>query len=153
MTDTDAVSRAPLRTLLIHGVEQLDGLAAEVIDDTEDGALIVLTGPLGAGKTTFVQRLAAQLGSDAPVNSPTYTLVHEYPTPDGTLVHIDLYRLADDAPLDALGLDQYLDRARLVAVEWGERLLGRYPDAHHLSFEHVGGAGDSRRVSWSVGRA
>ena len=147
------MGRAPLRTLLVHGVEQLDGLAAEVVDDTEDGALLVLTGPLGAGKTTFVQRLAAQLGSEAPVNSPTYTLVHEYPTPDGTLVHIDLYRLGDDAPLDTLGLDQYLARARLVAVEWGERLLGRYPDAHHLSFEHVGGADDSRRVSWSVRRA
>ena len=88
------------------------------------GQLLVLSGPLGAGKTTFVAALAAALGSDADVTSPTYTLVHEYPTARGPLVHVDAYRIGPDVDLDAaLDLDAYLTRSRAVVVEWGERLL------------------------------
>lgn len=150
MTEEGQVDPAAPRTLLVRDVDELNSLAAEVVDRTRAGDLVVLTGPLGAGKTTFVQRLAVALGSDAAVNSPTYTLVHEYPTPAGTLVHIDLYRLGADAPLAALGLDDYLDRARLVAVEWGEQLLGLYPGAHRITFELMDGDDSSRRVTWSA---
>lgn len=149
MTEEDPIGPETPRTLLVRDVDELDSLAAEVVNRTEEGGLVVLTGPLGAGKTTFVQRLAAALGSDAAVNSPTYTLVHEYPTPAGTLVHIDLYRLGADAHLEALGLDDYLDRARLVVVEWGEPLMRVYQGAHHMTFELVEGDDGSRRVTWS----
>jgi tRNA threonylcarbamoyladenosine biosynthesis protein TsaE len=108
-----------------------------------EGSLIILTGPLGAGKTTLVQALAKALDSNAQVSSPTYTLIHEYPTPHGTLVHIDAYRLpTTDALLD-LGLEDYLERSKLVVVEWGEGLLQDFPDAWQvtLSFE-----GDNRQA-------
>jgi tRNA threonylcarbamoyladenosine biosynthesis protein TsaE len=109
----------------------------EKILSAPQGSLIILTGPLGAGKTTLVQALAKALKSDAQVSSPTYTLIHEYPTPQGLLVHIDAYRLpSTDALLD-LGLEDYLERSRLVVVEWGEGLLATYPDAWQvtLSFD------------------
>ena len=63
------------------------------------------------------------LGSPAQISSPTYTLIHEYPTPSGVLVHIDAYRLEGANALFELGFDDYLERARLVVVEWGEALL------------------------------
>lgn len=110
------------------------------------GALLVLTGPLGAGKTAFVGALAHALGSDADVTSPSYTLVHEYPTEDGVLVHVDLYRL--DPTLDAtatLDLDAYLARARAVVVEWGAGLLAAYPEAWHLDLAREG---ERRRAVW-----
>ncbi len=102
------------------------------------GALLVLTGPLGAGKTTFVRPLARALGSQADVTSPSYALVHEYPTPAGTLVHVDAYRLPGAAALQALGLDELCQRARLTVVEWGDALLEERPEAYHLALDRAG---------------
>ncbi|CAN5750741.1 hypothetical protein BH23DEI1_BH23DEI1_03870 [soil metagenome] len=114
------------------------------------GALLLLSGPLGAGKTTFVRALARALGSDADVTSPTYTLVHEYPTPHGPLVHVDAYRLDAAVDLVRLGLDEYLDRARAVVVEWGAPLEPLYPDALHLELDRV----DARHgATWRRGPA
>ena len=104
-------------------------LARDVVLRSRPGDLLVLTGQLGAGKTTLTQAIARQLGSTATVTSPTYTLVHEYPTPEGVLVHIDAYRLADAADAQRLGLDDYLERSRLTVVEWGAGLLALYPGA------------------------
>lgn len=118
----------------LDSLDDTAGLAREAAAACPPGTLLLLDGPLGAGKTTFVRLLAAALQSDAAVTSPTYTLVHEYPTPAGTLVHIDAYRLPSASALTGLGLDDYLDRARLVVVEWGADLAGDYPEARQLSF-------------------
>jgi len=114
------------------------------------GQLLLISGPLGAGKTTFVAALAEALGSSANVTSPTYTLVHEYPTPRGPLVHVDAYRLDASVDIDvALDLHAYLDRARAVVVEWGDRLLDAHPEAWHLRLTRVG---EVRSARWSPGR-
>jgi tRNA threonylcarbamoyladenosine biosynthesis protein TsaE len=115
-----------------------------------EGQLLIVSGPLGAGKTTFVAALASALGSDAHVTSPTYTLVHEYPTPAGPLVHVDAYRLDASVDVDAaLDLEGYLERARAVVVEWGDRLLAAYPGAWHLRLSRDG---ERRRARWDPGR-
>jgi tRNA threonylcarbamoyladenosine biosynthesis protein TsaE len=133
---------------VLAGPADTAAMAAETAAALPEGALLVLTGPLGAGKTTFVRALALALGSDAIVTSPTYTLVHEYPTPSGPLVHVDAYRLADGEALGSIGLDAYRDHARLVVVEWGEALLGVYADALHLALDRDGG---QHGASWRRG--
>ena len=95
------------------------------------GAILVLKGPLGAGKTTFVRYLAEALGFRGRVTSPTYTLMHVYPTPKGPLLHADLYRLDDPGMAEELGLFEEAEDARLVAVEWGEKLA--LPGAYVLT--------------------
>ena len=89
------------------------------------GDVIALVGPLGAGKTTFVQGLARGAGvpPERHVASPTFALVNEHPG-RVSLVHADLYRIAGERELLELGLDDAFDRAA-VAIEW----LDRFPDA------------------------
>ncbi|GGN03523.1 tRNA (adenosine(37)-N6)-threonylcarbamoyltransferase complex ATPase subunit type 1 TsaE [Thermus composti] len=104
------------RTLL--SLEDTRALAQEVLPLLPEEGVLVLEGPLGAGKTTFVRFLAEALGFTGRVTSPTYTLLHTYPTPQGPLVHADLYRLKDlEAFLPQLWAAR--EGARLVAVEWG----------------------------------
>jgi tRNA threonylcarbamoyl adenosine modification protein YjeE len=83
------------------------------------GDVVVLAGTLGAGKTTFAQGFARGLGVDGPVTSPTFTLVRQYPSSAGLLVHADLYRLEHLAEVADLGLRQLADEG-VVLVEWGD---------------------------------
>jgi len=84
------------------------------------GDLVILTGPLGAGKTTLTQGIGAGLGVRGTVTSPTFVIarVHPGPTP---LVHVDAYRLGTSLELDDLDLDADVDRS-VTIVEWGEGL-------------------------------
>ncbi|GAA5335127.1 MULTISPECIES: tRNA (adenosine(37)-N6)-threonylcarbamoyltransferase complex ATPase subunit type 1 TsaE [Thermus] len=111
------------KTLLLArtlgSLEDTEALAQEVLPLLPEGALVVLEGPLGAGKTTFTRFLAEALGFGGRVTSPTYTLIHTYPTPQGPLVHADLYRLKDPHLL-LPQLEAAREGARLLLVEWGD---------------------------------
>lgn len=101
------------------------------------GDLVVLDGPLGAGKTVLVRGIAVGLGVAGPVTSPTFVIAREHPAGSRgiPLVHVDAYRLgiAQDvlAELDALDLDTDLTEA-VVVVEWGAGLVERLADRHLL---------------------
>ncbi|GAA2525994.1 tRNA (adenosine(37)-N6)-threonylcarbamoyltransferase complex ATPase subunit type 1 TsaE [Rarobacter incanus] len=84
------------------------------------GDLVILTGPLGAGKTTLTQGIGTGLGVRGHIVSPTFTIAREYPGPAGApgLVHVDAYRLGSLDELDALDLDTTLDES-VTVVEWG----------------------------------
>jgi tRNA threonylcarbamoyladenosine biosynthesis protein TsaE len=96
-----------------------------------------LSGDLGAGKTALVQALARAAGAE-PARSPSFALVHEYPSREGPLIHVDCYRLR--RPEEALDLDlaALAAHARLLVIEWPERAGGFAPDPDlHLRLEHV----------------
>jgi tRNA threonylcarbamoyladenosine biosynthesis protein TsaE len=99
------------------------------------GDLVLLTGELGAGKTTFVRGVARGTASDSPVASPTFQLVRVYPG-RVQLAHIDLYRIETKSELGNLGLDELLDQGAVV-VEWGDRLEA--PTSALVDLEHLGG--------------
>ncbi len=103
----------------LKDLKDTEALARHLAQTLPQGSLVVLQGPLGAGKTTLVQHLARALGFSGRATSPTYTLVHEYPTPEGVLVHADAYRLKDPSLLH-LQLRAYRGEARLILVEWGD---------------------------------
>ena len=99
------------------------------------GDIVLLTGELGAGKTTFVRGLAEGSGSEAMVASPTFQLVRIYPG-RVQLAHVDLYRIEKNSELNDLGLDELADRGAVV-VEWGDRL--QVDGAAEIDIEHLGG--------------
>lgn len=90
--------------------------------------LVLLTGNLGAGKTTLVKGIAEGRGAAAPedVSSPTFTLIHEYGDPP-RVYHVDLYRLETARQAATLGLDELISRDALVLIEWGERFPELWP--------------------------
>lgn len=85
--------------------------------------LVVLSGELGAGKTTLVKGMAQGLNaaSEQDVTSPTFTLVHEYRGPTTTLYHIDLYRVDTTRELETLGIDDLISDASVLVIEWGDK--------------------------------
>ena len=96
------------------------------------GDVIGLTGDLGAGKTLFVRGLCEGIGThpDVPVCSPTFSLANIYPGPDFPVCHLDLYRLADEDELEAIGYRDYVDGRGVVAIEWCEQVPGVLPEDH-----------------------
>ena len=86
------------------------------------GAVVLLIGNLGAGKTTLAKGFVQGLGAAQPeeVSSPTFTLIHEYGLPPA-VYHVDLYRIESDRDAATLGLDELFDSGAIVLIEWGER--------------------------------
>ncbi|WP_416404961.1 tRNA (adenosine(37)-N6)-threonylcarbamoyltransferase complex ATPase subunit type 1 TsaE [Arthrobacter sp. LFS091] len=113
------------RTVTVTTADQTHALAAALGGVLEAGDLLVLTGELGAGKTTFTQGLGEGLGVRAGIISPTFVLVRIHPNlPDGPrpggpdLVHVDAYRLDSAAEVDDIDLENTMDSA-VTVVEWG----------------------------------
>ena len=114
-------------------------LGARLGSDLRAGDVVVLSGPLGAGKTVLAKGIAEAMDVDGPVTSPTFVLARVHPprrTDAPAMIHVDMYRLLDHAGVDLLGeldsldLDTELDDA-VVVVEWGEGLAERLSE-HHL---------------------
>ena len=108
----------------------LEPLARAMAAVVRPGDVLLLHGPLGAGKTTFTQVLARTLGvgDDQYVSSPSFALLHEY---QGRLplAHMDLYRLADEVEVEEAGLLEALAEDRLCLIEWPQRLGSLSPPA------------------------
>lgn len=103
-------------------------LAARLAREWSTPCCVVLSGNLGAGKTTFAKGVAAGLGAAAPdeISSPTFALIHEHG--GGRLYHVDLYRLDTEAEAASLGLDEILAQPAVVLLEWAEKFPGLLPD-------------------------
>jgi tRNA threonylcarbamoyladenosine biosynthesis protein TsaE len=110
----------------------------------EGGSVVLLIGPLGAGKTALVRGLADGLGVNPDeVSSPTFTLIQEYRGGRVPLLHVDLYRLDDPREVEDLGLEELGERA-VLAIEWAEKLPR--PPAGAIIVEIEQGAGEARTI-------
>lgn len=133
---------------------------ARIGRDLAAGDVVVLSGPLGAGKTALTKGIAQGMDVDGPVTSPSYVLarVHEARRQGApALVHVDVYRLLEHqsadliGELDSLDLDTDLDDS-VVVVEWGEGLAERLSE-HHLDIRLERAAdSDERTVTWHWSR-
>lgn len=108
---------------------------------------IHLQGDLGAGKTTLVRGFLRALGHQGAVRSPTYTLLEPYEFDGLTVLHFDLYRVADADELEYLGVREQSDERTLWLVEWPDRGAGWLPEPELVV--NLAQEGDGRRLQWS----
>ena len=128
----------PSGTAELPTAEDTIALGAQLGEQLRAGDVVVLSGPLGAGKTVLAKGIAQAMDVEGPVISPTFVLarVHRARRSDApAMIHVDMYRLLDhasvdlEAELDSLDLDTDLDDA-VVVVEWGEGLAERLSESH-----------------------
>jgi tRNA threonylcarbamoyladenosine biosynthesis protein TsaE len=113
---------------LISLAELLD--AADLLLKCFPGSRVfAFEGELGAGKTTFIKALCAQLGVTETTSSPSFSLVNEYPTQDGKSVyHFDLYRMQSSKEAVDVGMEEYLWSGNYCMIEWSDRAKELLPD-------------------------
>lgn len=157
-----------------NSAEETQKIAEEFAKTLKGGEVFVLSGDLGAGKTTFIQGLAKGLGVKNSITSPTFVLMKQYKGDNLQLVHIDCYRLDTNHresknesarikfsrgsfkeelglyEIEELGLDEiFEDKKNVVVIEWGERILSLLPkNTVIIKFEYLGE--DKRRIKFKV---
>jgi tRNA threonylcarbamoyladenosine biosynthesis protein TsaE len=141
------VPRFPLErmTLETSSSQETEQAGAELAGGLAPGDVVLVSGELGTGKTTFVRGACRALGVDGPVTSPTFTIGHVLGG-DQEVAHLDLYRLGSLAAEDPALLEDYLTADRIAFVEWpaaGEPAFERV--AARVRLEHLGG--DRRRIT------
>ena len=115
--------------LEINSAEEMQKLGASIALTASPNSLLLLTGDLGAGKTTMTQGIGRALGIRRPVKSPTFTIVREYREAKLPLFHMDFYRLEND-DLSSIDLTAYLNEGGLVVIEWPQVIINELPDEY-----------------------
>jgi tRNA threonylcarbamoyladenosine biosynthesis protein TsaE len=113
----------PSREFTTRSPEETVALGRKLAADLKPPKLVVLTGDLGAGKTTLIKGIAEgfHAAKQEDVTSPTFTLIHEYRGKDADVFHIDLYRVDTPRELQTLGLDDLMDDRSVILMEWVEK--------------------------------
>lgn len=129
---------------LTASADETEALAAALASELSPGDVVLLSGELGAGKTTFVRGAVAGLGAEGPVTSPTFTIGQRY-AGDPAVSHLDLYRLGDLDDEDPGLLDDYLTRDAVAFVEWPEAAAASLERVSmRVTIRHAGG--DAREL-------
>jgi len=118
-----------MSTISVGSLQELDGAAMRFLEAAGNATIIAFSGELGAGKTTFIQAICRNLGITVEVNSPTFSLVNEYFTPEGDSVfHFDFYRIETPKELYDMGYEEYFYSGSLCFIEWPEKAPGLMPE-------------------------
>ncbi len=124
---------------------ETEAVAAALARRLQPGDIVLVSGELGAGKTTLAQAICRGYGVTEPVTSPTYAIVHEYSAPRSHVYHVDLYRLERQEDLLQIGWSDIIASNALVIVEWPERAGSLLPAAHvPIALDYAPGMPDRR---------
>ncbi|HLV23632.1 MAG TPA: tRNA (adenosine(37)-N6)-threonylcarbamoyltransferase complex ATPase subunit type 1 TsaE [Moheibacter sp.] len=118
-------------TSTINSLQELPQLATEIISKFQH-KIILFEGEMGAGKTTLIKEIIAQMGSQDETSSPTFSIVNEYETEMGKVFHFDLYRIKSEMEAYDFGIEEYLGSGNYCFIEWPERIENLIPENHHV---------------------
>ena len=112
----------------INTLDELDTVAEAVINSLNGRTVVAFDAPMGAGKTTLISRIAALLGAEDSVTSPTFAIVNQYEGREHTIYHFDMYRIERVEEALDFGSEEYLSSGDLCLVEWPEKIEPLLPD-------------------------
>lgn len=112
----------------INSLDELDTVAEAVINSLDGRTVVAFDAPMGAGKTTLISRIAALLGAEDSVTSPTFAIVNQYKGTEHTIYHFDMYRIERVEEALDFGSEEYLSSGDLCLVEWPEKIEPLLPD-------------------------
>ena len=115
------------RVIEIHSLDELDMVAEAVLASLDGRTVVAFDAPMGAGKTTLISRIAAALGCEDDVTSPTFAIVNQYEG-SRTVYHFDMYRIERWEEALDFGSEEYLASGDLCLVEWPEKIEPLLPD-------------------------
>lgn len=107
--------------------KEIDKISQKIANFLEEGEVVVLIGDLGTGKTTFVQKLAKELGVTENLKSPTFNYVLEYYSGRMPLFHFDMYRISDPEEVYEIGYEDYISGNGVSIIEWGDLIESELP--------------------------
>lgn len=117
-----------MRRIEIDSLSDLPRVAEAVVEALDGRTVVLLRGGMGAGKTTLVSRIAALLGAEDAVTSPTFALVNQYEGTEQRIYHFDFYRIDNIEEVFDLGYEEYFYSGDLCLVEWPEKIEPLIPD-------------------------
>lgn len=143
-----------MTTTETNSLEETQLLAKKFAQNFKDnGGLILLSGNLGAGKTTFTQGFVKSFGIDNKVTSPTFLLTRQYqiPNSDRWIFHLDLYRLAEPINLSETGIQEMLDTIKdnIVLIEWSEKIISQLENIEYYEVNLQRNSEENRTISIS----
>lgn len=118
-----------MKKIEIESLSELPKVAEAVLGELRGRSVVLFRGPMGAGKTTLISRIAAALGAEDTVTSPTFALVNQYEGEDGRRIyHFDFYRINNVEEALDLGYEEYFYSGELCLVEWPEKIEPLLPE-------------------------
>ena len=118
-----------MKKIEIESLSELPKVAEAVLGELRGRSVVLFRGPMGAGKTTIISRIAAALGAEDTVTSPTFALVNQYEGEGGRRIyHFDFYRINNVEEALDLGYEEYFYSGELCLVEWPEKIEPLLPE-------------------------
>ena len=120
-----------------YSLHEIDNIARQLMHSFSY-PIVAFKGQMGSSKTTLIQSLVSQMGSEDTVSSPTFGLVPQYTTTKGEVIHMDLYRLEKEDELEQLGFEDYIQTGNLCFIEWPEMVAKAIEgECHHIHIELI----------------
>jgi tRNA threonylcarbamoyladenosine biosynthesis protein TsaE len=121
---------------IVYNLEEIEKVTNELINLTVNNKVIAFEGLMGAGKTTLIKSICEKLGVKDVINSPTFSIINEYQSPDyGLIYHFDFYRIKNISEAQDIGVEDYFYSGCLCLLEWAEKIKDILPE--NTLFIHI----------------